>query len=62
MEHLNQFYVLVQEIPKLLLTSGKNLNESFKTHVCKFCGIFLVVEKCISQAYEFTGKLSFYSD
>ena len=31
-----------------ITSSGKNLNENFKLHVCKFCGIFFVVEKCIS--------------
>ena len=29
----------------------KTLNQNFKLQVGKFCGIFFIVEKCVSWAY-----------
>ena len=37
----------------------KNLNQNFKLHVDKFCGIFCIVEKCIDWAYQFAGNFNF---
>ena len=38
-------------MPKILFTNAKNLNQKFKLHVGKFCGIFFIVEKRVNWAY-----------
>ena len=51
MQHLNQFDVLFQSIPKIFLTYAKNKIEDFKLHVGKCWGNFFIVKKCDSWAY-----------
>ena len=54
MQYLNQFYILFQQIPKILLTYAKkksNIIQNFKLRVGKFWGNFSIVMKCTGWAY-----------
>ena len=45
---LNQFYILFQEVPEILLTYVKNLNQKFKLHVGQFYGILIIASRNVS--------------